>query len=220
MKITIIDITWDKKYEDYLYRCLAPIPYRKYKNRDEYLKTSISKGFRKKILIWNKEIVGTIEYAPTEFSGLPIFGKNIYVMNCIWILRRAKGHNFGKRLINEVIQEIKTMNAKGLATIALENYPSPWLKKEQIEKLGFNPVDSVSLRLLHKKKYRGKIFKIYLMWLPIEKYNEISSLNIEKLLKGVTFCLAHPLYHPQSYKLDKIFEKVENNEKFQKDFSP
>jgi len=31
---------------------------------------------------------------------------------------------------------------------------------------------------------------------------------IEGLLKGVKFCLAHPLYHPQSIKFDHIFEKI------------
>jgi len=208
MTITITEITENKKYEKYLYKCLAPMPYRKYKKRYEYLQATVSKGFQKKILIWNKEIVGTIEYAPAEFSGLPILGSNIYVMNCIWVLRRAKGHNFGRALINDIIQEIQTMNAKGLATIALENYPSPWLKKEQIEKLGFKPVGSVNLRLIYKEKYRGQIFRIYLMWLPIEKDTVIPSWDIEKLLRGVTFCLAHPLYHPQSYRPEKIFEKV------------
>jgi len=209
MTITIIDITEGEKYEKYLYKCLCPMPYRKYRSRDAYLHTAIPKGFRKKILVWNRDIVGTIEYAPAEFSGLPILGSNIYVMNCIWVLRRAKGHNFGKALISNIIQEIQTVNAKGLATIALENYPSPWLKKEQIEKLGFRTIESTTLSMLYNEKYRGRIFRIYLMWLPIEPDAEIPAWNTEKLLRGVTFCLAHPLYHPQSYKLEKIFEKIE-----------
>lgn len=167
MPYTIIDITENKKYEKYLYKCLAPMPFRKYKTRLEYLQCNIPKGFRKKILIWNKEVVGTIEYAPTGSSDLPIFGNGIYVMSCIWVLRKAKEHNFGKVLINDTIQEIKTMNAKGLVTISLENYPSPWLKKEQIKKLGFKTMDSIKLKIIHKEKYRGRRFKIYLMLLPI-----------------------------------------------------
>ncbi len=89
MSNTLIDITEDKEYEKYLYKCLAPMPFRKYKNRLEYLQCSIPKGFRKKMLFWNKEVVGTIEYAPSESSGLPIFGNDIYVMNCIWVLRKG-----------------------------------------------------------------------------------------------------------------------------------
>jgi hypothetical protein len=208
MASKIIDITGKKEYEKYLYKCLAPMPYRKYKTRLEYLQCNIPKGFRKKILIWNKEVVGTIEYAPAGSSGLPIFGNGIYVINCIWVLRKAKGHNFGKVLINDTIQEIKNMNAKGLATISLENYPSPWLKKEQMEKLGFYAIDSLELKIIHKEKYKGTVFKIYLMWLPIEGKTKIPTWNKEELLKGVRFCLAHPLYHPESAKIEQIFGKV------------
>lgn len=46
----IIDITKDARYERYLYRCLAPMPFRKYRTRWEYLEVAIPKGFHKKLL--------------------------------------------------------------------------------------------------------------------------------------------------------------------------
>jgi len=95
-KIEIIDIIKKSEYEKYLYKCLAPMPFRKYKKRHNYLETAVPKGFHKKLLIFDGKVVGQIEYAPVEVSGYPVMGDNIIVMNCMWVLRRAKGHNFGK----------------------------------------------------------------------------------------------------------------------------
>lgn len=61
-KVEIIDITKKSEHERYLYRCLAPMPFRKYKKRHDYLEVAIRKGFTKKILIFNLKVVGQIEY--------------------------------------------------------------------------------------------------------------------------------------------------------------
>jgi ribosomal protein S18 acetylase RimI-like enzyme len=213
MTFRIIDITEKKEYEQYLYKCLAPMPYRKYRKRHEYLETAIPKGFHKKIVELRGEIVGQIEYSPAEVSGLPISGDGIFVMNCIWVLRKAKGRNLGKVLLDDVILSLKKKNAEGLATIGLENYPSPWLKRDQMEKLGFHVMKSIELRISHKKKYIGHAFTVYLMWLPMKKDAAMPYWDVEKLLKGVRFCLAHPLYHPESVVPEQIFEIVGTNEK-------
>jgi hypothetical protein len=201
-QMQIMDITEKSEYEKYLYKCLSPIPFRKYKKRQRYLEAAIPKGFHKKILIFNGNVVGQIEYAPAEVSGYPILGEKIIVMNCIWVLRKAKGHSFGKQLLTDMMKSEK--NAKGFATIALENHWSPWLKKEHMEKLGFKPIDSI--RVMHKTKHRDQRFKIYLMWQPTQKTSP-PTWNKSMLLKGVDFCLAHPLYHPEKPKLDEILEK-------------
>lgn len=212
MAFKIIDITKKKEYEKHLYKCLAPIPYRKYRRRHGYLQNAIPEGFHKKIIEWNDVIVGQIEHSPAEVSGLPISGNGVFVMNCIWILRKAKGHNLGKILLNDVILSLKKENAKGMATIGLENHPSPWLKIEQMKKLGFDVIKSIDLRIKHKKKYRGLTFKVYLMWLPIKKDANMPDWDIKMLQKGVTFCLAHPLYHPKGIKSEEIFKMVRSNE--------
>ena len=110
MKLTsqtkIVDITEIGEYEKYLYRCLAG-PFRRYKKRLEYLKNATPQGFHKKLLILNREVVGQIEYSPAEVSYYPIMGDNIIVMNCIWVLKKAKGHNFGKLLMEDMIKSEK-----------------------------------------------------------------------------------------------------------------
>ncbi|RLE85694.1 MAG: hypothetical protein DRJ41_00700 [Thermoprotei archaeon] len=202
-RFLIIDVTRRHEYEKYLYKCLSPIPFRKYKRRQEYLRLAISKGFSKKILIYRGEVVGQIEYAPAEFSGYPISGERIVVMNCIWVLRRVKGHNFGKLLINEIVKSEKT--AYGFATIGLENHWSPWMKKCQMERLGFKPVDSMKVR--HKFKHTERCFKIYLMWFPKNKDAKPPRWNKQKVLEGTYFCIAHPLYHSEKVRSSKILEE-------------
>lgn len=200
----IIDITQFRNYEKYLHRCLTG-PFRRYKRRMEYLNQAVPKGFHKKLLIFNGEVVGQIEYSPAEVSYYPIMGDNIIVMNCIWVLRKAKGHNFGKKLLQDMMKSEK--DAAGFATLALENHWSPWLAKHQIEKLGFKPL--ASLEVTHKTKYKGKVFRLYLMWIPKKKNAKLPTWNEQKLLEGVPFCIAHPLYHPQTYEQKQILEKVE-----------
>ncbi len=201
-KINLIDIIGRNEYEKYLYRCLAPLPFRRYRKRSTYLDQAVPKGFHKVLLIFDKGVVGQIEYAPAEASYYPIFGDGIIVMNCIWVLRKAKGHGFGRMLLNFMIQREK--NAKGFATIALEDHWSPWLKKEHIEKLGFTSIDSINVK--HKEKHRDECFKIHLMWMPASKEASPPRWDKLKLLEGVDFCLAHPLYRPERLKGKKILE--------------
>jgi len=202
-EVKIIDITEDSAYERYLYRCLAPMPFRKYRKRREYLEVAIPKGFHKKLLVLNGKVVGQIEYAPAEVSGYPIKGDNVIVMNCIWVLSKARGHNLGKQLLTSMMKSEK--KAVGFATIALENHWSPWLRKEQMEKLGFRSLDSVEVT--HRTKHTGQSFNIHLMWLSTTKNANPPTWDESKLLRGVDFCLAHPLYRSERTKLEKILER-------------
>ena len=202
-EIKILDITEDIEYEKYLYKCLAPMPFRKYWKRHEYLKTAIPRGFHKKLLILDSEVVGQIEYAPAEASYYPITGKKVTVLNCIWVLRKAKGHNLGKQLLRDMIESEE--NAAGFATIALEKHWSPWFKKDQMKNLGFKSIDS--LRVKHKLKHKGECFKIHLMWLPKTADANPPKWDRTKILEGVNCCTAHPLYHPQITTSKDILEK-------------
>lgn len=195
-KIKIVDITEKAEYAKYLYKCLAPMSFRRYAARQKYLQVAIPSGFRKKLLFYNDEVVGTIEYAPSDVSGYPIKGVNVIVMNCIWVLRKAKGNNFGKLLIEDMIKSEE--NASGFATIALENHWSPWFIKWQMEKLGFKTIDSIQVK--HKIKHPEQVFAIHLMWMSLKESAEVPTMDWQKLLEGETFCMAHPLYRPQNWK--------------------
>ncbi len=200
--VKIVDITKREEYEKYLYKCLAPTPFRKYKKRTRYLENAIPRRFHKFLLIFRGDVVGQIEYAPAEACGYPIFGENIVVMNCIWVLGRVRGHGFGKLLLNTMIEKEK--DASGFTTLALENHWSPWLKKKHMEKLGFTSIDFVKVK--HIEKHKGECFKIHLMWLPAFEGAKPPEWDKSKLLCGVDFCLAHPLYRPERFEGRKIFQ--------------
>ena len=151
-------------------------------------------------MVFNRNVVGQIEYSPPEVSYYPLMGDDVIVMNCVWVLRKAGGHNFGKQLVDDMIKSEK--DATGFATIALENHWSPWFKKGQMERLGFKSVDSIQVS--HKTKYKGRVFTIYLMWKPTTKKTNPPTWDTIKLLEGIIPCIAHPLYHPQSYEEKQI----------------
>jgi hypothetical protein len=199
----IVDITKTDEYEKHLYRCIAGPPSKHSKKRMEYLRQAVPKGFHKKLLLLGEQIVGQIEYSPAEVSYYPIIGENVVVLNCIWVLRKAGGRDFGKRLLEDMIEDEK--EASGFATISLENHWSPWFRKDQMEKLGFKSLDLIEV--VHKAKHTGHRFKIYLMWLPTTGNARKLKWDKTKLLEGTDFCAAHPLYHPESTKLKEIFER-------------
>ncbi|MCW4019611.1 MAG: hypothetical protein NWF14_00050 [Candidatus Bathyarchaeota archaeon] len=201
--VEIVDVTFGGGYEGFPHRCLTPMTFRKYRRRHEYLEAAIPQSFRKKILVWKGEVVGQIEYAPPNASYYPIQGKAIIVMNCIWVLRKAKGHRFGTLLLKETLKDEKGIS--GVATIGLEGHWSPWLKKDQLKNLGFQPIDS--FRVSHKIKHKGESFTVYLMWLSRRKDAQPPTWDKKRLLEGVYWCLAHPLYHSQTYKPKEILQE-------------
>jgi hypothetical protein len=199
----IIDITEADEYEKYLNKCLVGPQSKRYEKRIEYLKEAIPRGFHKKLLSLKGQVIGQIEYSPAGASYYPIFGDKVIVVNCIWVLRKAKGHNFGKHFLEDMMKSEK--DASGFATIALENHWTPWFRKEQMEKLGFKPMDSI--RVSHRTKYKGRVFTVYLMWMPRVDNAKPPTWDKQKLLEGITCCIAHPLYHPQTYGQKQILKK-------------
>jgi hypothetical protein len=217
----IVDATKNSEYESCLYRCLFHTKkdaygssFRRRRNafrdyRSEYLKLAVPKGFHKKMLIFNGDCVGTVEYARVEGSGLPIVGSNIIVMNCIWVQEKAQGHRFGKLLLKDMMESEK--NASGFATMALENYWGGYFRKSDMESLGFKSVKSLKVR--HKTKNRNRCFELHLMWLPMTENSELPTWNESKLLEGVCFCRGHSLFHDRHLTphkrstLRQVFEK-------------
>jgi len=195
--IKIIDITNKPEYKRLLIDCIihrkkeVPLEQlQKDNERYDYLETAIPKGLHMKVLFYKGDHIGMIEFGPPEASGLPIYGENIIVMNCIWVHSRAKGNNFGKLLVKDMMES--EQQATGFATIGLEDYWMHWLKKGMIERLGFHSVRSI--RLKHKMYKKDRCFTIHLMWLPTAVNVPTPTWDEVRLLKGVNSCKYHPLY--------------------------
>jgi len=201
--IEILDAIRNPELEKFLYKCLAPHPHRRYKKRARYLEGAVPGGLRKEILFLEGDAVGMIEYAPAGASGYPIWGEGVWVMNCIWVLRRAKGRCLGKMLMGRMLEDAK--GAEGFATIALEGHTSPWLRLRHMEFLGFRSIDSRRMR--HKVKRPEVCFETHLMWMPLEESAEKPTMDWVGMLKGVDFCIAHPLYRAERLGLEVAFEE-------------
>ena len=50
-------------------------------------------------------------------------------------------------------------------------------------------------------------FETHLMWMPMEDGAEPPAMNWEEVLKGVDFCIAHPVYNSESLGLEVVFEE-------------
>jgi hypothetical protein len=120
-------------------------------------------------------------------------------MNCIWVHRKARCLNLGKRLMKEMMETEKQI--AGFATLALEDYWMIWMRKGEIEKLGFISIEST--RLKHKTYHIKKSFKTHLMWLSATKNERRPTWDKSKLLVGVSFCPYHPIYR-ERYGVKKL----------------
>ena len=202
-KVEFVEVMGTRGYEEYHYRCLTAMTKRRYRKRTRYLEWGIPRGLRKEVLFVDDEAVGMIEYAPAGASAYPISGNGVWVVNCIWVLRRAKGHRYGKSLINRMMDSVE--DASGLAMIALEGHHSPWLRLWQMEYLGFRTIDSRTMR--HMVKRPDICFRTHLMWMPLVEGAAPPRMDWEEMLKGVDFCIAHPLYRAERLGLDVVFEE-------------
>lgn len=202
-EIRVVDVTRNKEYERHLYGCLASFTRtRRHRKRAEYLAEAVGRGLRKHVLFMDGDPVGMIEYAPAEASPYPIDGEGVVVMSCIWVLKRAAGRGFGKTLLKVMLEEAR--DAAGFASIALDGHPSPWFRLSQMECLGFTSIDSRRMR--HRVKKPDQCFEVHLIWMPLNGEAHEPEMRWREMLKGVDYCIGHPLYHAESHGLVEPLE--------------
>ncbi len=198
--IRVVDVTHSEEHEKHLYGCLAAFTkMRRYRKRAEYLAEAVGRGFRKHVLFLDGEDAGVIEYAPPEASPYPIDGEDVVVMSCVWVKRSAEGRGFGRMLLDSMLEDAR--GAAGFASIALVAHPSPWLRLSHIERLGFTSIDSRRMR--HKVKKPERCFEVHLVWMPVSVDAPEPEMDWREMLKGVDYCIGHPLYRAESWGLEE-----------------
>ncbi len=202
-EIRVVDATHNKEYERHLYGCLASFTRtRRSRKRAEYLAEAMGRGLRKHVLFMDGDPVGMIEYVPAEASPYPIDGDGVVVMSCIWVLKRAAGRGLGKTLLKVMLEEAR--DAVGFASIALDGHPSPWFSLSQLERLGFTSIDSRRMR--HRVKKPEQCFEVHLIWMPLNCEAPEPEMRWRDMLKGVDYCIGHPLYRAESHGLVEPLE--------------
>ena len=181
----VVDIKQHPRREEIMARCLAPeeIP----ENdpiRMGYLRLAWPRGLNKVLLLHDKRVVGQIEYAPPESSGLPVSGEGVSVVHCVWVLDAYTGLEGGRRLLSACA--VASM-AQSLVTVAY-NHTLPWMPAGFFESHGFVALDQVET---------GRFFEdtpivAYLMWRPVCSGAPQPTWDRDKLLDGVDFCPAYP----------------------------
>lgn len=79
-----------------------------YRLKKEWLKTEFKNGYSfQKVDVRGKVF---IEYVPIEHAWLPLTGANFMVINCFWVSGQFKGQGFGKKLLQQCLDDAKAMD--------------------------------------------------------------------------------------------------------------
>lgn len=104
-----------------------------------WLRRRFAEGIRIKILYEGKRSVGFIEYLPGEFAWRAVHARGYLLVHCIWVVGRAKNQGYGRRLLDECLQDTQQTGAHGVAAVTSSRV---WLAdKKLFLKAGFEVVD-------------------------------------------------------------------------------
>lgn len=79
-----------------------------YNAKKQWLKEQFKDGYTFKKLDVRGKVF--IEYVPIEKSWLPIEGKKFMLISCFWVSGQFKGKGYGKKLLQECINDSKNMD--------------------------------------------------------------------------------------------------------------
>ena len=83
-----------------------------------------------------------IEYAPLETAWVPVVGDNYLYLYCLWVTGDAKGHGYGRALMEYCIADAKAQGKSGVCMLGAHKQKG-WLSDQSFaKKFGFVPVDS------------------------------------------------------------------------------
>jgi len=83
-----------------------------------------------------------IEYMPVETVWKPIRGKNIMVINCLWVSGSFKGRGLSTQLLNECLKDTKLQKMDGIAVVCSTTVKPFLTDKKFFIHHGFEVVDS------------------------------------------------------------------------------
>lgn len=87
-----------------------------YNKKKDWLKSEFKNGYTfKKLNVRGKVF---IEYVSIENSWLPIEGKNFMVINCFWVSGQFKKQGNGKKLLQQVLDDVKAKGMDGIVAIS------------------------------------------------------------------------------------------------------
>lgn len=83
-----------------------------------------------------------IEYAPLETAWVPILGDNYLYIYCLWVSGEAKGHGYGRALMEDCIADARAKGKSGVCMLGAQKQKA-WLSDQSFaRKFGFVTVDT------------------------------------------------------------------------------
>jgi GNAT superfamily N-acetyltransferase len=112
-----------------------------YKQKHDWLEARFAEGMKIKILHENGgRDTAFIEYIPGEYAWRAVHAAGYMVIHCLWVVGKGKGKGYGRRLIEECVQDARAQKMKGVVMLTSDR---TWLvSKDIFEHNGFTEVDS------------------------------------------------------------------------------
>lgn len=141
MSAELIDLTPENLANEHLC-CIIRTkkPHPGVEEKRKWLAGRLSEGhvFRK----LNEKATCFIEYAPCETAWVPVVADNYYYIYCLWVTGDAKGHGYGKELMESCINEARRNGKSGVCMLGADKQKA-WLSDQSFaEKFGFRTVDT------------------------------------------------------------------------------
>jgi ribosomal protein S18 acetylase RimI-like enzyme len=140
VKIVTVDET---NVDEYGFFCYKSKPKSAgYQQKLAWLRQRFAEGMCIKILFQGKRSVGFVETMPGEFAWRAVHAPGYRVVHCIWVVGRAKKKGYGRRLLDECMQDAREASAHGVAAVTSSRV---WLAGRSLFlKAGFEVVHRAS----------------------------------------------------------------------------
>jgi len=110
-----------------------------YRRKLDWLQARFAEGLRMKILRQGKRLHGFIEYFPGEYSWRAVDAAGYLVIQCLWVVGKAKSLGYGVRLLQACLEDARAHGLNGVVMVASDG---PWLaSKKFFINNGFDLVD-------------------------------------------------------------------------------
>ncbi len=87
-----------------------------------WLESNLPDKAAAKLAYQDNQLAGMLEYSLIEHSPVPVTGKDLLHINCIWVLPSFQKKGLGAELLRSIIREAVSRSKRGLSVVA---YNSP-----------------------------------------------------------------------------------------------
>jgi N-acetylglutamate synthase-like GNAT family acetyltransferase len=91
-----------------------------YAKKHAWVRDRLAEGLRLHILYENGVSKGFVESIPGTYAWRAVQAPNHLFIHCIWVVGKAKGQGYGKRLLEKCIQDASDLGLNGVAVLTSE----------------------------------------------------------------------------------------------------